>query len=152
MGERRKSRVRAILGLGAALVALGVGFAGWQISHALRAARQEVRSEQTLSFVSRPYVSPATQLFESVSALAAFEQAAQFQNHLFLAGPAGLVEYDASGSLLRSFAPGRELPSSPLVVALRGRRPLTSFQRPSEDSWKTMVRLRGMAFPRPSAA
>ena len=116
MGERRKSRVRAILGLGAALVALGVGFAGWQISHALRAARQEVRSEQTLSFVSRPYVSPATQLFESVSALAAFEQAAQFQNHLFLAGPAGLVEYDASGSLLRSFAPGRELPSSPLVA------------------------------------
>jgi len=116
MGERRKLPIRAILALGAALAASAMGFVGWRISQALRAAREEVRSERSLSFVSRPYAPPARALFESVSAPAVFQQAAQFHEHLFVAGPAGLLEYDGNGGLVRSFAPGRELPSSALVA------------------------------------
>jgi ligand-binding sensor domain-containing protein len=89
--------------------------AGWHISRVLRASREQVHSEATLRFVSRPYVAEAADLFETVSAPAVFQQAAQFQGHLFIAGPAGLQEYDAVGAPRRSFSPGRELPASPLV-------------------------------------
>jgi ligand-binding sensor domain-containing protein len=120
MGQRRKLPVRTILGGGAAVLVAAVAFVGWRVAHALRASREEVRSERTLSFVSRPYVAPASPLFESVSAPVVFQRAAQFQNHLFLAGPAGLQEYDGNGALLRSFSPGRELPSSALVALATG--------------------------------
>jgi ligand-binding sensor domain-containing protein len=120
MVQIRKLPMRAILGSGAALLVLVLAFAGWRVAHALRASREEVRSERSLSFVSRPYLAPAAPFFESVSAPAVFQHAAQFQNHLFLAGPAGLQEYDGNGALLRSFSPGRELPSSALVALATG--------------------------------
>jgi ligand-binding sensor domain-containing protein len=120
MVQTRKVSIRTILGSGAALLVLAIGFMGWRVAHALRASREEVRSERSLSFVSRPYVAPAAAIFESVSAPAVFQQAAQFQNHLFLAGPAGLQEYDGDGAQVRSFSPGRELPSSALVALASG--------------------------------
>jgi ligand-binding sensor domain-containing protein len=53
--------------------------------------------------------------FEMVSSPEVLLQAARFQNHLFIAGPSGLSEYDLGGTLLRQFVAGNELPSSPLV-------------------------------------
>jgi ligand-binding sensor domain-containing protein len=43
-------------------------------------------------------------------------RSAKFADHLFIAGPSGLLEYDAGGKLVRQFAAGRELASSPLVA------------------------------------
>ncbi len=64
----------------------------------------------------RPLSEPQEQIFESISTPAVFVQAARFHGDLFIAGPAGLTQYDASGTLLRHYAVGRDLPSSPVVA------------------------------------
>ena len=64
----------------------------------------------------RPLSEPQEQIFESISTPAVFVQAARFHGDLFIAGPAGLTQYDARGKLLRHYAVGRDLPSSPLVA------------------------------------
>ena len=107
---------RAVAAAGLALFLLAVGLAGWRVSRALRLSREEVRSEREIRFSVQPFAAPAEQNFEAVSAPAVFLQAARFQDHLYIAGPAGLLEYDPNGAPLRQFAVGRDLPSSPLVA------------------------------------
>ena len=58
--------------------------------------------------------------FEVVSSPDVFLQFARFQDHLYIAGPLGLTEYDLGGTMQRQFAAGRELPSSPLVAMAVG--------------------------------
>ena len=116
MSKSRKKLLFASLASAGAVLVIAASLVGWRIFHALSAARQEVRSEGSVGFVSRPYLAPTSSLFEAVSAPAVFHRAAQFQGHLFIAGPAGLFEYDGNGTLLRSFSPGRELPSSALMA------------------------------------
>jgi ligand-binding sensor domain-containing protein len=82
----------------------------------LRAATQEVGSEGQIWFTARPLPQPQDQDFESISTPAVFFLAAQFLGDLYIAGPAGLSQYNASGTLLKQYAVGRELPSSPLVA------------------------------------
>lgn len=52
---------------------------------------------------------------EAVSAPAVFEDVAVFQNHLLVAGPAGILEYDADGNAVARYRVGMELPPAPLV-------------------------------------
>jgi hypothetical protein len=99
-----------------ALLALTAAAVGWRASRALRLSKEEVQAEREIQFVVRPLALPRNVNFEAVSAPAVFLQAARFQDHLYIAGPAGLAEYDAGGALLRQFAVGTDLPSSPLVA------------------------------------
>ena len=63
----------------------------WRSSQAIRSATDQIRSEHEFPFVARPY-SPAANLgFEAVSSPQVFLQAARFQDHLFIAGPAGFT-------------------------------------------------------------
>lgn len=87
----------------------------WRVSRAIRGAEQALVSEQNLRYEARPYSPNTDSGFETVSAPAVFTQAAEFQGHLFVAGPAGLSEFDERGRLVREFHVGQELPSSPLV-------------------------------------
>ncbi len=88
----------------------------WRASRALHLAAGDVRSEHEIRFVVRP-LSPAVSAdFEVISSPAVFFQAARFQDHLYVAGPAGLLEYEPGGALLRQYAVGRELPGSPLIA------------------------------------
>ena len=89
---------------------------GWRASRALRSATEEVRSEGDIRFTARPLPEPLEQDFESISTPAVFFQAARFLGDLYIAGPAGLSQYHASGTLLKHYAVGQELPSSPLVA------------------------------------
>jgi ligand-binding sensor domain-containing protein len=114
MRQSRKLRF-LIPAVAAALLASG-GLFAWHVAHVLRAARLEVRSEGAFSFLVRRYDAPPSSLFETVSAPAVFREAAPFQGHLYIAGPAGLFEYDSGGTPLRSFSSGRELPPSPLIA------------------------------------
>ena len=82
----------------------------------MHTATEEVRSEAEISFTVRSLPEPQGQIFESISTPAVFVQAARFHDGLYIAGPAGLSQYDASGKLLKHFAVGRDLPSSPLVA------------------------------------
>jgi len=90
-----------------------------RISHVLQVSLQEVRSQKQIAFVVKAYAPAAEQPFEALSTPTEFGQAQEFQNNLYIAGPEGLMEYEAGGKLVRVFAVGRDLPSSPLVGLTR---------------------------------
>ena len=69
-----------------------------------------------MRFTAQPLPETQEQDFESISTPAVFFQAARFLGDLYIAGPAGLSQYNSSGILLKHYAVGRELPSSPLVA------------------------------------
>ncbi len=116
MGQSRKLLVRMILAGGATLIALLVGFAGWRAKRALRLSTEEVQAEREIRIETHAFVPPDGAGFALVGAPAVFLQAARFQEHLYIAGPSGLLEYDLSGTPSRQFTPGRELPPSSLVA------------------------------------
>ena len=107
---------RAFAAAGAASLVLLAGVVGWRASRALRSATEEVRSEAEIRFIARPLPEQQEQIFEPISTPAVFVQAARFHDDLYVAGPAGLTQYDASGTWLKHYAVGRDLPSSPLVA------------------------------------
>jgi ligand-binding sensor domain-containing protein len=115
-----KQRWRWIAGcVTGAIVAAGV-FVAWRASRAVRISTEEVRAEREIGFEVRPYLPPVNTNFEPVRSPEIFLQAVRFQNHLYIAGPAGLSEYDAGGTLSQEFRTGRELPGSPLVAVSVG--------------------------------
>ena len=87
-----------------------------RVSRVLHSAGDDVRAEREIRFDVRPMPVPVSTDFEPISSTAVFLQAARFQNHLYVAGPAALIEYDSSGAMLRQFAVGRDLPGSPLIA------------------------------------
>jgi ligand-binding sensor domain-containing protein len=88
----------------------------WRSSRVLRSAAEDVSAEHEFRFVVRPLPSTLNNGFEPVSSPAVFVQAARFQDHLYVAGPAGLREYDLAGTLLHQYSAGSDLPSSPLIA------------------------------------
>src|SRR5579864_8337448 len=108
MGQTRKVAVRWIAVGALALLALATVTVGWRASRALRLSKEEVHSEREIPFLVRPLPLPGNVNFEPVNAPAVFLQAVRFQDHLYIAGPAGLAEYDQGGILLRQFAAGRD--------------------------------------------
>jgi ligand-binding sensor domain-containing protein len=113
----RKTTVRLAAAGSVVVMALVVAAVGWRASRALWLSREEVQSERQIRFLVRPLELSKDVNFEAVNAPAVFLQAARFQDHLYIASPAGLFEYDSNGVPLRQFAVGRDLPSSPLVAA-----------------------------------
>ena len=88
----------------------------WRSSQAIRNATEQVRAEHEFPFAAHPYTPPSNLGFEVVSSPQVFLQAARFQDHLFIAGPAGLLEYEPGGTLVRQYSVGSDLPGSPLVA------------------------------------
>ena len=116
----RASRVAvraAFAGVMSAAVLVGVAVI-WRGSQAVRTTTEQVRAEQEFAFTAQAYVPAPNPGFEVVSSPQIFLQAARFQDHLFIAGPAGLLEYDPGGVLLRGYSVGSDLPSSPLVAVV----------------------------------
>jgi len=108
--------VRAAVVIGVTMgLALGT-LVIWRSSRAMRSASEDVRAEHEFRFAVRPLQSTLNTGFEAVSSPAVFLQAASFQDHIYIAGPAGLQEYAPDGSLLHQYAVGAELPGSPLVA------------------------------------
>jgi ligand-binding sensor domain-containing protein len=107
-------RIAVVVGLTVA-VALAT-LVMWRSSQAMRSAAADVRAEHEFRFSVRPLASALNTGFEAVSSPAVFLQAARFQDHLYIAGPAGLQEYSPEGSVLHQYAVGAELPGSPLVA------------------------------------
>jgi ligand-binding sensor domain-containing protein len=120
MARKWKLPFWALIGAALGAIALAGGFVGWRAARALHQSTQEVRTEQEMHFLVHPFLPPTNVNFEVVSAPDVFLHAERFQDLLYIAGPAGLSEYDLSGILLRQFVAGRELPSSPLVALAVG--------------------------------
>src|ERR1700722_11616161 len=108
-----------------AIVIFAAVFGGrtlWRAQDILRDARARTDSESSLRFVAASLDTVLPAGLESVGAPAVFKDAAIFNGHLFIAGPAGLSEYH-DGTLIHQYRPGAELPSAPvtaLAVGLAG--------------------------------
>src|SRR5215831_12310380 len=105
----------AVAAVVSAAVLLGVAVI-WRSSVALRTAAEQVNSKNEFTVIVQPYTPAPNVGFEIVSSPQVFLQAARFQDHLFIVGPAGLLEYDPAGLLLRQYSVGSDLPSSPLIA------------------------------------
>src|SRR6266404_3363986 len=116
MRHTQKLLMRAITAGVALLIALTVCFIGRRATRALRLSTAEVHSENEIRFDTHPFAAPVGTSFELVSAPAVFLQAARFQDHLYIEGPSGLLEFDLSGNPSRQFTAGRDIPPSPLVA------------------------------------
>jgi ligand-binding sensor domain-containing protein len=108
--------VRVAAASAVALAAIVGASVVWRGSRAIRSSAEDVRAEHEFRFVVQPLVPSANPGFEAVSSPRSFSQAARFQGHLYLAGPGGLAEYDASGTLIHEYGVGNELPASPLIA------------------------------------
>ena len=116
MRAKLKSSWLQILAVGIAFVALMAGVVAWRANRVLQTATREIRAEHDIRFALRPLPDLPEQVFEPISTPAVFLQAAEFHNDLYIAGPAGLSQYNAKGTLLKHYGVGQELPSSPLVA------------------------------------
>jgi ligand-binding sensor domain-containing protein len=108
--------VRVALAFGLAGVLLFGTVVVWRARRAINSATEEVRGGHEFLFVVQSLAKGANTGFEMVSSPHVFLQAARFRDHLYLAGPAGLMEYDPSGFLLHQYSAGSELPGSPLIA------------------------------------
>jgi ligand-binding sensor domain-containing protein len=90
-------------------------FLTWETRHAIYQARDRTESTFSIRATLRPLDRPTPADVETVGAQSVFRDAALFHSHLFVAGPQGLVEYDAEGTVVRRFRTGLELPASGLV-------------------------------------
>jgi ligand-binding sensor domain-containing protein len=108
--------VRVALAVGLTVAVTAGALVIWRSLQAMRTASEEVRAEHEFRFTVRPLASALNTGFEAVNSPAVFLRAARFQDHLYIAGPAGLQEYAPDGSLLHQYAVGSDLPGSPLVA------------------------------------
>ena len=120
------SRRRVWLGVAilAAAATIFGGSALWRARGVLREAREHVSSGASFRFSVRPLVPVIPAGLESMGAPAVFNDAAVFEGHLYIAGPAGVTKYDGeSGSVLARYRVGAELPPAPvtsLAIGLAG--------------------------------
>jgi ligand-binding sensor domain-containing protein len=92
-----------------ALAILAGGVTLWRAERALDRSRKQ--TEQRAEFavmVSR--LKPVQSSVEAVGSSAQFRHVATWQGHLYIAGSAGLTEFDSDGQTRRVFSSGRELP------------------------------------------
>lgn len=95
--------------------ALGsAGLICWRAQKALRLVTSEVQSQESLPFSVRKLV-PSNGDFEWIDAPQSFTGGAVFKGDFYLCGASGLLRYDNHGSLVKSYRPGQELPSTPLL-------------------------------------
>ncbi len=117
MSRRRLWSALALL-MGTA--AIFGGFVIWRARGVLDDARARVASESVIRFSVRPLERTVPAGLEAIGAPAVFTDAQMFLGHLFIAGPAGLAEYDANGVLMTRYRAGLELPSAPLAALAVG--------------------------------
>ena len=98
--------VRAVVATGAVVTLALAALVVWRSSQAIHSASEDVRAEREFRFVMQPLLQPVNAGFELISSPAVFLEAARFEDHLYIAGPAGLLEYTPEGALLHQYAVG----------------------------------------------
>src|SRR5580698_10106681 len=112
--------VRAVVATGAVVTLALAALVVWRSSQAIHSASEDVRAEREFRFAVQPLLQPVNAGFELISSPAVFLQAARFEDHLYIAGPDGLLEYSPEGALLYHYSVGGELPGSPVVAVATG--------------------------------
>jgi ligand-binding sensor domain-containing protein len=109
----------AVVSLAVVLAAIFGGLAMWRAQGVLRDARDRTASESTLRFTTRPIDTVLPVGLESLGAPAVFTDAITYNGHLYVAGPAGLTEYD-NGIAFAHYRAGIELPPAPITALAVG--------------------------------
>jgi len=112
--------MRRRLALAACLAALGAaawgGYVLFRAARAIDRARSDVAAEGNIPFHTAR-LAAASGPFEPVSAPAVFRDAAAFHGSLWVAGPAGLIEFDSAGSARSRHLAGPEIPAPITAIA-----------------------------------
>ncbi len=85
-------------------------FLAWETFGAVRRSRARARDASTLAASVTPVEPRAPAGIDLIDSRAPFQDAARFQDRLFVASPGAVVEYDANGAAVRRFRSGFELP------------------------------------------
>src|SRR5215469_269229 len=110
MKRRSAFFVRSAIVTLVVILVLVTASAVWRGSRAIHTAADEVRTRHEFRFRVQALQPPSDHGFEVVTSPDVFVQAAQFQGHLFIAGPARLLEYSPEGKLIQQYLVGTELP------------------------------------------
>src|SRR5215831_9812832 len=105
-----------IVAVAAAVATLAGGIVIWNASRALQLSKRDIELEREFRFTASQYLPPQKARFESVGSPEVFHRLARLRGKLYIAGPAGLAEYDSRGKFLRDFPVGAVLPGSPIVA------------------------------------
>src|SRR5215813_10989652 len=105
-----------IVAVAPAVATLAGGIVIRNASRALQLSKRDIESEREFPFTASQYLPPQKVRFESVGSPEVFHRLARLRGKLYIAGPAGLCEYDSRGKFLRDFPVGAALPGSPLVA------------------------------------
>ncbi len=116
LGRRWRVAVSAAMAVMLSLTA----FLWWETARAVHQARARVQADATIAFTSRPVDRPLPEGLDSIAAPAVFRDAARLRGHLYIAGPLGVNEYDAKGTLVRRLRTGLELPPSGVTTLAVG--------------------------------
>jgi ligand-binding sensor domain-containing protein len=110
----RLNRWRIALTVGLAVPTVWIGVTFWRASRAARDSATVLTGENQLRFTSTRLDRPNPAGIEWIGAPAVFTDFELFQGRIYISGPAGLLAYDAGGTLRARYRPGLELPSAPL--------------------------------------
>ena len=104
------------LAFAAAFALLSIpGFLLWETWRAVSQARETTAATAGIRATIVPLDRSLPVDVDTIASPSGFRDGARFHDHLFVAGPHGLTEYDADGTALRRFRTGLELPASPPV-------------------------------------
>lgn len=112
---RRRVWLAGALAAAAGAMIFG-GSALWRARNAFDEARKSVAAGSAMAFSARALAPAIPAGLEPVGSPAVFRDAAIFEGNLYIAGPAGLTQYNgASGTAGARYRVGLELPSAPLT-------------------------------------
>ncbi len=114
MASAQARRLLIISAAIATLLSLSIFAILYRVHSTLSDTSRAVADAHRLAYTLAPLSPPPNPGFEPITSPASFRSAAALEGHLFLAGPAALNMYSASGTLERSFRTGIDLPSAPL--------------------------------------
>lgn len=116
-----KRRLLAVVGLAAVFICLtSAAVVAWRVRTVLRQSSAELESQEYFAVDVRPVNLSSDTRFDWFAAPAVFTGGAIFGGRLYLCGPSGLYEYSGTGSLLRIYRVGEQLPPAPLVSIATG--------------------------------
>ena len=92
----------------------------WRASRVLRASEQQTENAHHIAFTEAALDRTTPAGWETFAAPSGFRDAAILNGHLFVAGGAGVFEYDADGRPVNRFRAGLELPATPAVAVAAG--------------------------------
>jgi hypothetical protein len=114
----RKFAIIAAISM-ATVLAVGA-FVGFRVQHLLQSTRNQVASEAELGFDFGPLPHIDNPGFEPLAAPNSYRTGAVFEGKLYLAGSAGLAEYNSLQAVPKLLQTGLDLPPAPIVRMTTG--------------------------------